>query len=207
MPKKKERIIQEIDMTKAESFSLGATVEERLPALDIINEKFIRNFRIALTTLLRDVVTITLEDSSTMAYEDWLRTKAPNLYLNVVRMNPHGNAIICFDNVLSYGLVEVLLGGVGAEIKGMQKELTNTELTILKDITNQCIVAWDQAWRSIHQINTTFVRTETNPQFVGLVPPTNKVKVITFMVDFRGIMGDFSIVLPYNILTPLRDKM
>jgi flagellar motor switch protein FliM len=56
--------------------------------------------------------------------------------------------------------------------------------------------------QSIH-----FVRIETNPQFVGIVPPTDIVIATTFSVELENSSGNLSIVIPFSTLEPIRQKL
>jgi flagellar motor switch protein FliM len=50
-------------------------------------------------------------------------------------------------------------------------------------------------------------RIETNPRFAAIARPSNIAAVATFRVDIDGRGGQFSFVLPYATLEPVRDKL
>ena len=53
----------------------------------------------------------------------------------------------------------------------------------------------------------TFVRTEINPQFVGVVPPSDVIIATTFEVEFESASGTIMIVVPYSTIEPIKQKL
>jgi flagellar motor switch protein FliM len=51
------------------------------------------------------------------------------------------------------------------------------------------------------------VRTEQNPQFVGIVPPTDVVIASTFDVELENATGTISMVVPYATIEPIKQKL
>ncbi|NUN07530.1 MAG: FliM/FliN family flagellar motor switch protein, partial [Bdellovibrio sp.] len=56
-------------------------------------------------------------------------------------------------------------------------------------------------------IGCSFVRTEVNPQFVGIVPPTDVVIASTFDVELENATGTISMVIPYATIEPIKQKL
>ena len=63
------------------------------------------------------------------------------------------------------------------------------------------------AWESVEKIGCSFVRTEVNPQFVGIVPPTDVVIASTFDVELENANGTITIVIPYSTIEPIKQKL
>jgi flagellar motor switch protein FliM len=59
----------------------------------------------------------------------------------------------------------------------------------------------------VEKIDCSFVRTEVNPQFVGIVPPTDVVIASTFDVELENATGTISIVVPYATIEPIKQKL
>jgi flagellar motor switch protein FliM len=51
------------------------------------------------------------------------------------------------------------------------------------------------------------VRTEINPQFVGIVPPTDIVIASTFDVELENANGTITLVIPYSTIEPIKQKL
>lgn len=51
------------------------------------------------------------------------------------------------------------------------------------------------------------MRSEINPQFAAIVPPSDVVVVITFEVELDTALGSMIICLPYATIEPIRSKL
>ena len=52
-----------------------------------------------------------------------------------------------------------------------------------------------------------YVRTEINSQFVGIIPPNSKVKIVSNLVEFDKVKGLVEVLYPYSTLFPVRDQL
>ena len=52
-----------------------------------------------------------------------------------------------------------------------------------------------------------YSRTEINPQFVAVVPPSDVVIATTFDVELEKVSGTIKIVIPYATLEPIKSKL
>ena len=105
-------------------------------------------------------------------------------------------------------LVDSFFGGADrpyTKIDG--KDFTPIELSIVKKVVELAIHDMENAWASIEKIGCSFVRTEVNPQFVGIVPPTDVVIASTFDVELENATGTISIVIPYATIEPIKQKL
>ena len=59
----------------------------------------------------------------------------------------------------------------------------------------------------MEKIEASFVRTEINPQFVGIVPPTDIVIASTFDVELENANGTITLVIPYSTIEPIKQKL
>ena len=65
----------------------------------------------------------------------------------------------------------------------------------------------EKAWRPVHTVTTNFVRSEVNPQFAAIVPPSDIVLVILFEIEMESISGTLTICLPYAAIEPIIPKL
>ena len=63
------------------------------------------------------------------------------------------------------------------------------------------------AWEPVHRVDIQYLRTEINPQFVGVVPPSDVVIATTFEVEFESVSGSIMIVLPHSTIEPIKQKL
>jgi flagellar motor switch protein FliM len=122
--------------------------------------------------------------------------------------NLRGSALFVIESKLAYALVDSFFGGADrpyTKIEG--KDFTQIELSIVKKVVDLAIDDMEAAWSSVEKIGCSFVRTEVNPQFVGIVPPTDVVIASTFDVELENANGTITIVIPYSTIEPIKQKL
>jgi flagellar motor switch protein FliM len=128
--------------------------------------------------------------------------------MSVLRFNAlRGSALLVIESKLAYALVDSFFGGDDrpyTKIEG--KDFTPIELSIVGKVVELAIDDLEQAWISVEPIDCSFVRTEVNPQFVGIVPPTDVVIASTFDVELENANGAITIVIPYATIEPIKQK-
>ncbi len=65
----------------------------------------------------------------------------------------------------------------------------------------------EQAWKPVHSVNMSFVRSEVNPQFAAIVPPTDVVVVVMFEIELDQVNGTMTVCLPYSTIEPIIGKL
>ena len=185
-------------------------VRGRLPQLDVIHEKFMRAFRVSLSGALRKIATITLASTDYLKFGEFINTLPLPTCMSVLKFqNLRGSGVFVIESKLAYALVDSFFGGGNAKtynrIEG--KDFTVIELNIIRKVVELAINDLEQAWESVEKLGASFVRTEVNPQFVGIVPPTDIVVASTFDVEIETTSGTMTIVIPYSAIEPIRQKL
>ncbi|KML24136.1 flagellar motor switch protein FliM [Leclercia adecarboxylata] len=185
-------------------------VRERLHSLEIINERFARQFRIGLFNLLRRSPDITAGSIKIQSYHDFARNLPVPTNLNLVHMNPlRGTALFVFSPKLVFMAVDNLFGGDGRfQTKADGREFTPTEQRIIKRMLSMALEAYDSAWSSIFKLQTEFVRAEIQVKFTNITSSPNDIVVTTpFYVEMGPHSGEFDICIPFSIIEPLRELL
>ncbi|MBX2987606.1 MAG: flagellar motor switch protein FliM [Bdellovibrionaceae bacterium] len=184
-------------------------IRGRLPQLEVIYEKFMRSFRVSLSGALRKIASITLTSTEFLKFGEFINTLPLPTCMSVLRFgNLRGSALMVIESKLAYALVDSFFGGADrpyTKIDG--KDFTPIELSIVKKVVELAINDLEQAWASVEKIGCSFVRTEVNPQFVGIVPPTDVVIASTFDVELENATGTISMVIPYSTIEPIKQKL
>ncbi len=184
-------------------------IRGRLPQLEVIYEKFMRSFRVSLSAALRKIASITLTSTEFLKFGEFINTLPIPTCMSVLRFNNlRGSAIFVIEAKLAYALVDSFFGGADrpyAKIDG--KEFTPIELQIVKKVVELAINDLEISWSTIEKIDCSFQRTEINPQFVGIVPPTDVVIASTFDVELEQASGTIAIVIPYSTIEPIKQKL
>ncbi len=201
---KDDRNIVSYDLTSQDRIIRG-----RLPQLEVIYEKFMRAFRVSLSSALRKIASITLTSTEFLKFGEFINTLPIPTCMSVLRFNNlRGSALMVIEAKLAYALVDSFFGGADrpyAKLDG--KEFTPIELQIVKKVVELAINDLEASWATIEKIGCSFQRTEINPQFVGIVPPTDVVIASTFDVELEQASGTISIVIPYSTIEPIKQKL
>jgi flagellar motor switch protein FliM len=127
-------------------------VRERLHALEIINERFARQFRMGLFNLLRRSPDITVGPIKIQPYHEFARNLPVPTNLNLVHLNPlRGTALFVFAPSLVFIAVDNLFGGDGrfpTKVEG--REFTPTEQRVIKRMLRLALDAYGDAWSAIY---------------------------------------------------------
>jgi flagellar motor switch protein FliM len=184
-------------------------IRGRLPQLEVIYEKFMRSFRVSLSASLRKIASITLTSTEFLKFGEFINTLPIPTCMSVLRFNNlRGSALFVIEAKLAYALVDSFFGGADRPYSKLDgKEFTPIELQIVKKVVELAINELEISWSTIEKIDCSFQRTEINPQFVGIVPPTDVVIASTFDVELEQASGTISIVIPYSTIEPIKQKL
>ena len=201
---KGEASVQPYDLTNQDRVIRG-----RMPILEIIYERFIRSFRISLSNSLRKISTITMVSTDLLKFGEFVNTLPIPSCMCILRFNSlRGPALIIIDSKLAYAIIDSFFGGTDRPFTNIEgKEFTPIELSFLKKVMDMAITDLEDAWSPIHRIDAQYLRTEINPQFVGIVPPSDVVIVTNLQIEFESASGLIVVVIPYSTIEPIKQKL
>ena len=199
----------EAKVTVYDLTSQDRIIRGRLPQLDVIYEKFMRSFRVSLSSTLRKIATLTHASTDFLKFGEFINTLPMPTCMSVLRFNAlRGSALIVIESKLAYALVDNFFGGADRPYNKIDgKDFTPIELSIVRKVIDLAIEDLENAWASVEKIQASFVRTEINPQFVGIVPPTDIVIASTFDVELENANGTITLVIPYATIEPIKQKL
>ncbi|MDR3570044.1 MAG: flagellar motor switch protein FliM [Syntrophobacteraceae bacterium] len=184
-------------------------VRGRMPTLDIINDRFAKTHRISLSSSLRRMVDINVCQAEMIKFGEFIRTLPVPTSLHIVKMEPlRGHALFMIESRLIFNLVDCFFGGTGKgsyKIEG--RDFTSIEYRVINKVVKQALSDLEQAWQPITDVAFVFVRSEVNPQFATIIPPTDVVIVVKFELEMDRMMGRMALVLPYSTIEPIRTKL
>lgn len=184
-------------------------VRGRLPALDIINERFARGFQRQFNEMIMASVEVTAGEVKIIKMIDYLRNLFVPTSLNIYRVEPlNGVSLFTLDSKLIFTAVDIYFGGTGLlpfKIEG--REYTPVEMSMVRSILDISSENLKKAWGPVMDIEVDYMHSEMNPKFAGIVDPTDMIVVSQIHVRFEGVEGLVDIVMPYAMLEPIRDKL
>ena len=201
---KDDRVVVVYDLTSQDRIIRG-----RLPQLDVIYEKFMRAFRVSLSSALRKIASLNHASTDFLKFGEFINTLPMPTCMSVLRFSSlRGSALFVIESKLAYALVDSFFGGDDRPYSKVEgKDFTPIEISIIRKVVDLAINDLEQAWESVHKIDCSFVRTEVNPQFVGIVPPTDVVIASAFDVELENANGTITLVIPYSTIEPIKQKL
>lgn len=184
-------------------------IRRRMPTLEMTNEKFARMFRTTLSSLIRKVTSVSAISTDMVKFGEFLKSIPVPTSMHLFKLEPlRGSALIVVESKIIFMLVDIIFGGSGRntfKIEG--REFTVIENNIIKKVILSALGDIEKAWKSLIDLKISYQRSEINPQFVQLVPPTDVVVVSNFEIEVEYSSGTISLCIPYSTLEPLRDRL
>jgi flagellar motor switch protein FliM len=199
----------EVEVVPYDLTNQDRVIRGRMPTLDIIYERFIRLFRMSLSNSLRKIATISIISTDLLKFGEFVNTLPIPSCMCIMRFESlHGPALFVFESKLAYALVDSFFGGTDRPYTKVEgKEFTRIELSIMKKVMELAIKDLEEAWIPVHKADLEFVRTEVNPQFVGVVPPSEIIISTTFEIELENASGTITLVIPYSTIEPIKNKL
>lgn len=184
-------------------------VRDRMPTMEIINQRFARLLRISLFNLVRRNPEISVGSVKLQNYGDFIRGLVVPTNFNLVQMKPlRGSALFIFDSSLVFLIIDSLFGGNGQfQSRVEARDFTPTEQRIVQMLLNLVFSDLQKSWAPVHPIQFEFVRSEMQAQFASIATPNEVVMVTTLTIEFGSEGGEFHICVPYSAIEPIRDLL
>ena len=192
------------DLTSQEKIVRG-----RLPTLDIINQMFSRLFRNSFSSVMRKSADIITVSTDSLKFGEFLRSLPVPSSLHVFRMEPlRGFGLMVIESRLVFSFVDNFFGGTGtSDINVLGRDFSAIETRMTRNVVQTALEDWERAWKTVHPLSCTYVRSEVNPQFAAIVPPTDVVLVIVFDIEMENLSGTVTICIPYSMVEPIINKL
>lgn len=184
-------------------------IRGRMPTLDIIHDRFIRLFRVTLSNSLRKMANLSVNSTGPLKFSEFMNSLPLPSCLNILRLDPlRGAAVLVIESKLLYALVDSFFGGNDVPYTKIEgKDFTPIEIKIARRVVLSAIDDLEKAWEPVYPLKIGYSRTEINPQFVAVVPPSDVVIATTFDVELEKVSGTIKIVVPYSTLEPIKSKL
>jgi len=183
-------------------------VRGRMPMLELINERFARQFRAGLFNMLRKNAEVGVTPVKAQKCSDYTQSLQVPSSMNFIKLEPlRGTALLLLDSQLVFAVVDSFFGGNGRYAKIEGREFTATEGRIIQMVLRQACIDLRDAWSVCTEIKTEYVSSEVNPSFATLLSPSETVLISSFNVQLEGGGGELHVTLPYSMIEPIRDRL
>jgi len=192
----------------SEDSSLGINTS----SIDMINERFIRQFRLSLMEVLRTSPRVNPTKVQVVKFGEYQKDLKAPLSVNVIRMNPlRGYSIVVIDPTIVFSSLDSFFGGFGQGTVGQLapgRMFTPTESRIINMILEVTFRTLREAWQPIMSLEFEVVSSEINPQFAQIADENDLVILSRFETETaKGNLGFIDIVHPYASLKPVREML
>lgn len=191
----------------AEDSSLGVNVA----SLDMINERFIRLFRLGMLEVLRTSPRMNPTRTQIVRFGDYLNDLKAPLSVNIVRMSPlRGYAMVVIEPTVVFSSLDSFFGGFGRGVGQLPpgRLFTPTETRIIKIILQVFFRSFKEAWSPLTPVDFEHISSEINPQFAQIVDENDLVILSRFESEATSQGSGFvDMVIPYVALKPVRDLL
>jgi flagellar motor switch protein FliM len=203
-PQAASQNVKKFDLASQERIVRG-----RMPTMEMIHDRFARQFRTVLGKFLGRSCFTNVGKIEMVKFGSFLKKLPLPSSLHILKMQPlPGQALLVVSAPLVFGVIDGLFGGRGqTRVKVEGREYTAIESSLISKVVGLAIEVFNEAWAPVHPIEFQFLRSEFNPFAVTIAPPSDVVVVVTIEVEFEQECTTLSMCIPYSTLEPLKAKL
>ena len=175
--------------------------------LEMAFETFSRQWGTLLTSRLRVVGAATLERVEMRSYDEYIRSLPPTAVMVLCGIEQNrSTAVIQLPMDTTMLWIDYLLGGPGIVLDVPERELTEIEWFLMRDLLQQASKDLTYALAAVHPLDVVVKSVQYNPQFVQAVAASEPVIVATFELTAGERVSTATMMIPADILlASLRD--
>lgn len=193
-----DKKIRVYDFKRALRFS-----KDQIRSLARIHENYARLLTTLFSAQLRTYIDISVASVEQLPYEEFIRSVPAMTILNVFEAHPlEGRILIEINPNISYAMLDRLLGGRGESVNKVEN-LTEIETVLMKQLFENSLETFREAWQSIIELEPEMLEFEVNPQFLQLVSPNETVVVVSLTITIGETSGMINICIPHVVLEPI----
>lgn len=195
--------VTEFDLTANEHIT-----KDRMPAMDLINQVFARQFETSMRGLLRAAIEVKHGETTLQRYGDYLATLDFPTNLNLLRSDSMATQLLfVLDTKMVLNYVDMSFGGDGHQgDEPVERDFTPTEVGVAARLVKRAMSDMADAWSDITNLGLESVRSETNPEFSNFFAPNEEMVVSRFDITLEEeALGTLVIAIPNPALTPVKE--
>lgn len=186
-------------------------IRGRMPTLDIINDKLSRSLAVALSKAWKTEVNICVNSTGPLKFSEFMNTLPLPTCVNIsemigldgfVAMVVEPKIIRCLKKA-GFSYEQSLLEPRYSDGKWLDDEA----MSINHEIDKMVRAEYKKAWKETHPLSFKRMETEINPQYVAIIAPSHVVIATTYDIETEAFSGTLKIVLPYESLEPIKEKL
>ncbi len=182
--------------------------KDHIRALGSIHDGFARNFGATLSVFLRTIIDVRVVGVEQLTYNEFIHS-LPNPTCFAILQAPPLEGQMCLEvsPLIVYPIIDRLLGGTSTSMFIPQRPLTAIEWRLVRRLLDRALEHLSEVWCNLIKAEFSIVETESNPQLVHIVAPTEVVVFITFEIKMGQCAGTMSICIPFNTIESVLGKL
>lgn len=197
-----EKKVRTYDFKRALRFS-----KDQIRSLTRIYENYARLLTTYFSAQLRTFVQISVASVDQLPYDEFIRSIPKMTILNVFNAPPlEGRMVMEVNPNIAYAMLDRMLGGQGNSLSNLSS-LTEIETIVMERIFTRALDSFQEAWKSIIDLEIEMDVLEVNPQFMQMVSPNETVAVISLSTKIGDATGMINFCLPHVVLEPIMPKL
>jgi flagellar motor switch protein FliM len=184
--------------------------KDHINTLKIIHEELASKLADFFSGYLKCKVSVKLSSVDQLTYEEFVRSVPTPSCLSIISFHPlKGSAIIETDPAIYTMMLDILFGGNADYFQ--RKELTDLEKFVMGKLMVRSFDAIRESWKKIIEFNPEFIKIETNPQYIELLPLNEMTVLVTYECKVESknkyVEGMINMLYPYPLIKSIKNKI
>ena len=180
--------VESVGQQNVKKFDLASQeriIRGRMPTLELIHERFSRQFRTGLSRFIGKACFTNVGGFEMVKFGSFMKKLPLPSSLHIVKMSPlSGQALMVVSAPLVFGVIDGLFGGRGqGRLKIEGREYTPIESRLIGKVVKIALEVLKEAWAPVSPIEFEYVRAEVNPFAVTIAPPSDVVIVVNIEIE------------------------
>ena len=182
--------------------------ERRFPALALVHERFVRELSKTLLQMFEANVTVERKDTYALDFVTVKNRIMPGTVAALFTLAPFaGEVLLLLPPALGFETVDRLFGGPGRIPPDVgERELSPISLRTIEGVVVRFMEAFAIGFSPLVEVQSTFLRSETNAMLLEIAGPTDTVIGFETEVDLGSGVQRLTIVLPQSVLESARTR-
>lgn len=206
----KELILKDEDMHKIKKYDFRSPQKfskDHIRTLEMVHDNFARIISNYLSGQLRKNVKVNIQSVEQITYEEFIHSIPNPTIITLFKMSPlQGNILLEINPEFSFQILDILLGGTGERVS-VNKEFSDIDKNIMKEVTTDLIKNLVLAWEEVLEVNPVFEELITNPTANQTLAPNEAVALLNFSVEIGKKTTYMNLCIPYLSVEKVLDKL
>lgn len=183
-------------------------IHDLLPTLELINQRFSQLFRHAISSIFRCNVDVHFDSVDSLQVGDYLANEStPDIKHIYKSTTLKCSGFMAIESPMLFSLVDIFFSGSGDSVNPKRNELTTAEVRILQRVLKAAADKQTEAWGSILSFKIKLADSYNSPISTLFRSDTEIILLSQFTLQLGSQSCAFHIVMPYQALEPVREKL